>query len=172
VWMSTFSLYIRHIICYNTHSIGGSSTHRQRIMNNTLRTTNHYIRNTGSDSRVTSDERRSHVTQINILSQNAAKQFFLSFPAETTGKIRNFDLLFCKTNPICKMPELNVSYCLTKDYENARLHTHPKNKPNQTQFKPKTNPIQSQFHPNQTQNKPKTNPIKANFCTPKTTHCL
>jgi len=48
---------------------------------------------------------------------------------------------FYKTNPICKMPKMNVNKVLTKDYENVRLTLHPKNKPNQTQFKPKTNPI-------------------------------
>jgi len=44
------------------------------------------------------------------------------------------------------MTEINVSSVLTKDYENARLHTHPKNKPNQTQNKPKTNPIKPNFY--------------------------
>ena len=42
---------------------------------------------------------QSQFTQINIISKNTAKQFFFSFPAETTEKLRNFDLLFFQNKP-------------------------------------------------------------------------
>jgi len=61
-------------------------------------------------------------------------------------KIRSIrGYFFFKTNPIYKMPEMNLNKVLTRDYGNVCLQTHPKNKPNQTQYEPNSNPIQSQF---------------------------
>ena len=67
---------------------------------------------------------------------------------------------------------MNVSNVITKYYENNSNWTLGENKPNskpiQSQFKAKTNPIQSQLKPKQTQFKPKTNPIPppSVFCRP------
>jgi len=52
--------------------------------------------------------------------------------------------------------KMNISYAITKDYENVRLHRRGETKPNSNPIKAKTNPIQTQF-------KAKTNPIFLNM---------
>jgi hypothetical protein len=51
--------------------------------------------------------------------------------------------------------QINVSDCITRDYEQMDTWSRRKNKPNskpiQTQYKANSKPIQSQFKPKQTQ---------------------
>ena len=58
--------------------------------------------------------------------------------------------------------KFDVNRVLTKYYDQMDTWSIGKTKPIQTQFKPNTNPIQTQSKPIQTQFKPNTNPIKAN----------
>jgi hypothetical protein len=89
-------------------------------------------------------------TQINIVSQNTAKQFFFSYQPETTKKELRKINSFLQNKPNFRKSQMNVNKVLTRDYENARLQRRPKTNP----IKPNTNPIQSQFHPKQTQSNP------------------
>jgi len=114
-------------------------------MNNqyAIRDTRYEIPATPADSKneqqTTRYEIRTEVTQIDIGSQNAAKLFFFSFPAETAEKIRNSDSLFYETNPILPtvaLAKVGSTTYPVRDYENKHNWTLGKNKPKQTQFKP------------------------------------
>ena len=59
--------------------------------------------------------------------------------------------------------QMNVKPFLIMDYDYFLALRLRKNKPKQTQFKPKTNPIQSQFRANSKADKANSKPIKANF---------
>lgn len=60
-------------------------------------------------------------------------------PSEAEGNYERFTFL-CKTNPISKKAQMNVSKVLTKDYENIHPSGTTKTNPNQTQ----SNPISKQ----------------------------
>jgi len=105
----------------------------------------------------------SQFTQINILSKNAAKRTFKPnlVKIRVTGalgicgyffrEIRETCALgicgyfFCKTNPILRKSQMNVTSFNTAKYVKLDTWSDGKNKPNQTQFKPNSNPIQTQF---------------------------
>jgi len=113
-------------------------------MNNKLRTTNHIYTQYGS--RVTSHARRAEFTQIDILSQNAEKQFFLSHQAETAEKTTKFRLSFLQNKPNFRKSQINVSSFDTGKYVKLDTWLDGKTnpiKPKQTQFKPKTKPIRT-----------------------------
>jgi len=48
---------------------------------------------------------------------------------------------FMQNKPNLRIAQMNTTSFLTNSYENIPLRSHPQNKPNQTQFKPKTKPI-------------------------------
>jgi len=64
--------------------------------------------------------------------------------------------LIMQNKPNFKIAQINTTSCLTEAYGELSPLRHPQNKPNQTQFKPKTNPF---FLP-KTAPKAKTNPIQ------------
>jgi len=76
---------------------------------------------------------------------------YTKLPSTTVESPLQINLFLCKTNPISWIPKMNLSFVITKDYENVHLLGRRKNKAKQTQFKPNTKPI-----------KPNTKPIKAN----------
>jgi len=93
-------------------------------------------------------------TQINIVSQNTAKQFFFSYQPETTKKELRKINSFLQNKPNSPKSQINVNKVLTRDYENVHLTPRPKTnpiKPNSKPISPKTKPIS-----------PETNPIKPN----------
>ena len=63
--------------------------------------------------------------------------------------------LFMQNKANFQKSQMNVSCCLTMNYEQRTMNYEIKNKANsnpiQTQFKPNTNPIQTQFKPKQSQ---------------------
>ena len=67
-----------------------------------------------------------------------------------------------QNKPNLRKDQITTTSNLTNSYENKPLRAHPQNKPNQTQFKPKTKPF---FVP-KTPISAKTNPIKPNLCGP------
>jgi len=97
------------------------------------------------------------VTQINILSQNAAKLVFFSYPAETTKEELRKNNLFFQNKPNSQNEKMFVTKALTKDYENVRLRTSPKTNPN----KPNSKPIQTQNKANFARNKPNQTQFKS-----------
>jgi hypothetical protein len=46
-----------------------------------------------------------------------------------------------QNEPNFRKSQMNVSTILTKDYDKKTLGEHGKNEPNQSQFKPNSNPI-------------------------------
>ena len=64
-----------------------------------------------------------------------------------------------QNKPNLRNDQINATPNLTNSYENKSLHRCGRNKPNQTQFKPKTKPF---FIP-KTAPKAKTNPIQTQF---------
>jgi len=74
--------------------------------------------------------------------------------------------LIMQNKPNFPNAQMNVSSVLTKDYENIPFRRCAENKPNQTQFKANSKPIQTQSNPiltqmhrKQTQSNPISNPI-------------
>ncbi len=75
----------------------------------------------------------------------------------------NSNPIKAKTKPIqtqlVKRAKLMQSVYLQRIIKKNADRGYEKTNPIQSQFKPNTNPIQTQFKANQSQNKPKTNPI-------------
>jgi hypothetical protein len=69
----------------------------------------------------------------------------------------------CETNPIPKMPKMNLNYYMTNRYDNnsglLTVEKQSQTNPN----KANSNPKQTQFKANSDPNKAKTNPIKPNL---------
>ena len=84
--------------------------------------------------------RQSQVTQINILSQNTVKQFFFSYQAKTRKKELRKNNSFFQNKPNSQNEKMLVAKVLTRNYENARLHSRPKTNP----IKPNSNRSRAQ----------------------------
>ncbi len=114
-------------------------------------TTHNAIRNTKYDIRNTINMQYKPNLQENQVNANSV-----------LAKGYEADIVFWPKNPKANFlnGKMNISYAITKNYENARLRGREKTKPNSKPIKPNTKPIQTQYKPNQSQFKPKTNPIK------------
>ncbi len=75
------------------------------------------------------------------------------------------DIVFWPKNPKANFQnaKMHISYAITKDYENVRLHRREKTKPNSNPIKANSKPIK----PNSKPIKPNSNPNKADFTYPK-----
>jgi hypothetical protein len=78
-------------------------------------------------------------------------------PRRMSGGNINQKPLKMQNKPNFQITQINITTFLTRPYRNVSPLRHLRNKPNQTQFKPKTKPF---FVP-KTPLKPKTNPIPA-----------
>ncbi len=80
--------------------------------------------------------RRTEVHRVRAVRQeqhrNRKKEPLKTYPKAPKGAT-NYDKL-CKTNPITKRLNMNITKVLTKDYGNKRLFRRAKNKPKQTHF--------------------------------------
>ena len=80
---------------------------------------------------------------------------FSAFCLRTT----NYELptIYMQNKPNFRKAKMNINSAIAKDYKNIPPTNKMKNKPNQTQFQPKTNPIEPNFYTNyakQTQSNP------------------
>ncbi|MHC4445955.1 MAG: hypothetical protein ACYTA5_25450, partial [Planctomycetota bacterium] len=71
--------------------------------------------------------------------------------------------LFLQNKPKFRKSQMNVTDLLTKAYEQLDTWSSGKNKPNSNPIQSQTNPIKAQKMQKQTQYKPKTKPIQTQF---------